>query len=262
MSKELSLSHTRFRKRVREEYQKLQQAKRAKVTANLKTKMHENRLYIEEFHSDPPSLLSLPYVTSATEHERSVKPRPPISCKNVELPRKVSLGFTNAYSKTNYSKISLSPMPAVQMLPRYNTWSSTQQNFLVEDETVLHNIPYMGEDVLEKGDFIDELIKNYDGKIHDHDSDKQEETIENDVLQDLVKTMEKYHCNPPKTTRGPFKMSEVAALEEVCQEENGYCKATKLCVRFIIYFCELCESSTGRINLYCINFHHAMCYNA
>ena len=146
-----------------------------------------------------------------------MKPRPPINCKNVELPRKVSLGFTNHNGKTNYSKISLSPMPAVQMLPRYNTWSSTQQNFLVEDETVLHNIPYMGEEVLEKdGNFIEELIKNYDGKIHDHDSDKPEETVENDVLLDLVKSMEKYHCNPPKGSRGPFKMSEMPPLDEVC----------------------------------------------
>ena len=45
-------------------------------------------------------------------------------------------------------------------------WCPIQRNVLAEDETILHHIPCIGDEMVEERDFLEELLYKYDGKVH------------------------------------------------------------------------------------------------
>ncbi|CAH1788185.1 unnamed protein product [Owenia fusiformis] len=167
-----------WRRRVKSEYMRLRQNKRFRRADNVKAVFGANRRRINERRQEDSEWLKQQPYQSLQAAE--VFSRVPITKQSV-----VTLGLNNLPPQT----CGLRTMPATPSLPTMYTWAPLQNNFMVEDETILHNIPYMGDDILEQdGKFIEELIKNYDGKVH---GDREGGFIDDEIFFELVNNLHK-----------------------------------------------------------------------
>ncbi|CAO2603470.1 Histone-lysine N-methyltransferase EZH2, partial [Lemmus lemmus] len=168
-----------WRKRVKSEYMRLRQLKRFRRADEVKTMFSSNR----------QKILERTETLNQEWKQRRIQP--------VHIMTSVSsLRGTRECSVTSdldfpAQVIPLKTLNAVASVPIMYSWSPLQQNFMVEDETVLHNIPYMGDEVLDQdGTFIEELIKNYDGKVH---GDRECGFINDEIFVELVNALGQYN---------------------------------------------------------------------
>jgi len=105
----------------------------------------------------------------------------------------------------------------------------------VDDETVLHNIPYIGDDVLEKdgGTFIEELIKNYDGRVH---GDRGDNNIDDDTFTELVRVLGDDLCQRAADVTGDTMLLSRSRYSRISQQEIVILKIPKIAARLICLF--------------------------
>lgn len=166
-----------WKKRVRAEYMRLRQAKRHKRADEVKVAWNVNRRAV----SDGLGEENRRWLQSKAIWTYKQEPPAHAPCM-----KKADILALDGEKQSCPILI----IKAVTPIPTMYTWAPIQQNFMVEDETVLHNIPYMGDEVLDQdGTFIEELIKNYDGKVH---GDRETGFLDDSLLVDLVNALVTY----------------------------------------------------------------------
>lgn len=115
--------------------------------------------------------------------------------------------------------MAITLIPAITPIPTMHMWTPIQKNVMEEDETELHNIPYM-HDI--DDEFIKELIKNHGGRVH---GDTNAKHLDDVTFIGLVNALLK-HQKPEDNVDKEKPTHEVVQSTNVSHDETTKIKST------------------------------------
>ncbi|XP_015282077.1 PREDICTED: histone-lysine N-methyltransferase EZH1 [Gekko japonicus] len=172
-----------WKRKVKSEYMRLRQLKRFQANMGAKALFASNYAKVQE----KTNILN--------EDWKRLRVQPVQSMKLVRgHPFLKQCTIESLFPSFTTQTLFMRTLNTVALVPIMYSWSPLQQNFMVEDETVLCNIPYMGDEVKEEDEtFIEELINNYDGKVHGEEEMLSTSVLISDaVFLELVDALNQY----------------------------------------------------------------------
>lgn len=160
-----------WKKRVKCEYYRVMKLKRLQREELSKNAFIENRKIIKQAAAKP--IIEDNFTIKIPPHSCFMsKARYDVSCQKGDL------------KNATCHRVPIRIMFNVPPMPTMYSWAEIGQNFLAEDETVLHHIPYVPDNDLK---FIEDLLEScYEGKLQ---SDVRQPTITDDVLVEVVQAL-------------------------------------------------------------------------
>ncbi|XP_060138253.1 histone-lysine N-methyltransferase EZH1 isoform X1 [Zootoca vivipara] len=172
-----------WKRKVKSEYMRLRQLKRLQANMGAKALFVSNYAKVQE------------NINILNEDWKKLRVQPIQSMKLVGgHPFLKQCTVESIFPSLTTQTLFMRTLNTVALVPIMYSWSPLQQNFMVEDETVLCNIPYMGDEVKEEDEtFIEELINNYDGKVHGEEEMLSTSVLISDaVFLELVDALNQY----------------------------------------------------------------------
>ena len=152
-----------WKKRVKIEYARLRHQKKFRLQDDIRVAWRGNRVAMQAAHIKKEEEQEKPLQNEQNE-VIGIRAKPVWVCS--DDPPSHSQFIRRAEAKDSEGKIQSIPVkiiPALNHIPNMYTWAPLQQNFMVEDETVLHNIPYMGDEILGNLFYLDLYLDTYVG---------------------------------------------------------------------------------------------------